>query len=165
MVTERKVEDGTIVLRFDGDVSAEDTNEPIEGFAIAGDDRRFQPAKAEWLVKGQDAGNRPQRDRRVLVLSSPLVPAPIHFRYAWGRNPMGNLQSADHNDLPFATQRSDDWKMEEVPLGVLGDEEVKDGKLSRGQRARIRAALEKEDLRRRLAEARALLEEFGGRDR
>ena len=24
-------------------------------------------------------------------------------------------------DLPFATQRSDNWSMEEVPLGLLGD--------------------------------------------
>ena len=51
-----------------------------------------------------------------------MVPEPIHFRYAWGRNPLGNLQATGNKDLPFATQRSDDWKMEEVPLGVLGDE-------------------------------------------
>ncbi|MEZ5963672.1 MAG: hypothetical protein R3F56_07480 [Planctomycetota bacterium] len=153
--------DGTLVLHMDGEVAAADPNAAIEGFAIAGEDRRFQPAEAEWLVTGRGSDNRPQRDRRVLVLRSPHVPAPVHFRYAWGRNPMGNLQSADHNDLPFATQRSDRWPMENVPLGVLGDEPVADGRASR---ARIRDQLRREDLRRRVAEAKALLEEHGELD-
>ncbi len=71
-----------------------------------------QPAIAESLMTGKDSRKRPQYDRRVLVLSSPHVPDPIHFRYAWGRNPMGNLQlrATDKKDIPFATQRSDDWK-------------------------------------------------------
>jgi sialate O-acetylesterase len=164
MCTKMQVVDGTIVLHFDGEVAADDTNAAIEGFAIAGEDRRFQPAAAEWLITGQDRNGRPQRDRRALVLRSQHIPAPIHYRYAWGRNPMGNLQSADHNDLPFATQRSDDWKMEEVPLGVLGDESIVGGRLTRQQRARIRDELREDDLRRRLAEARALIEEHGNLD-
>jgi sialate O-acetylesterase len=159
--TKMEVTGGTIVLHMDRGVSAEDTSAAIEGFAIAGDDRRFHPAKAEWRIAGHDARNRPQQDRKALVLSSPHVPAPIHFRYAWGRNPMANLQSADHNDLPFATQRSDTWPMEEVPLGVLDDQSWSGGKLSRQQQAHIRTILRNEDLQRRLAEARALIKEFG----
>jgi sialate O-acetylesterase len=162
--TRMEVVDGAIVLHMDGDVAADDTNATIVGFAIAGEDRRFQPAEAEWQVTGVDRNNRPQRDRSVLVLRSPHVPAPIHFRYAWGRNPMANLQSADHNDLPFATQRSDRWQMEEVPLGVLGDEPVTGGQLTRQQRARIRDALRQEDLRRRVREARALIDEHADLD-
>jgi sialate O-acetylesterase len=107
------------------------------------------------------ASIRPKRDRSVLVLTSPYVPNPIHFRYAWGRNPMANLQSADHNDLPFATQRSDDWEMEAVPLGVLGDQPFEGGKLGRAQRNQIRKVLQQEDLQRRITEARALLREHG----
>lgn len=164
MSTGMEVQDGRLVLRFDGEVAAADANAAIEGFAIAGVDRRFQPAEAEWLVTGRDAQGRPQRDRRALVLTSRHVPAPIHFRFAWGRNPMANLQSADHNDLPFATQRSDDWRMEDVPLGVLGDDPVQDDKLNRRQRSRILDRLRQEDLRRRLAEAKALLEEHGDPD-
>lgn len=160
-VTRMEAAGSSIVLHFDGGVAAEDTNEPIEGFAIAGEDRRFQPARAVWLETGRDEQNRPRIDRRALVLSSPLVPQPIHFRYAWGRSPMGNLQSDDHNDLPFPAQRSDDWKMEEVPLGVLAGERIENGRLSRPQRAKIVAELKKDDLRRRLAEAKALLEEHG----
>jgi sialate O-acetylesterase len=161
--TGMEVGDGRIVLRFDGPVSAPDNQAAIEGFAIAGEDRRFHPAEAAWLVSGQDARGRPQQDRSALVLTSPQVPGPIHFRYAFGRNPMGNLQSADHNDLPFATQRSDDWRIAEVPLGVLGDEEVQGGMPNRAQRQRILAELRRDDLQRRLAEARALLDAHGGR--
>ena len=151
---------GQIVLHMDGVVSAADNQGDIHGFAIAGEDRRFQPATAEWQFR-KDGDGRPQRDRSVLVLTSPHVPEPIHFRYAWGRNPMANLQSADHNDLPFATQRSDDWKMEAVPVGVLGDEPFPGGKMTRAQRSQIRKVLQQEDLQRRIAEAKALLRVHG----
>ena len=153
-ITDLQVEDGRIVLRFDRAVAPPDNQAAVEGFAIAGADRRFHPASVEWFVKGVDDRNRPQIDRAAFVLQSPMVPAPIHFRYAWGRNPMGNLQSADHNDLPLATQRSDDWPMEDVPLGVLGGEALENGQLGRGQRGKILQALRQQDLQRRLAEAR-----------
>ena len=104
MYTEMKIEEGKIILKMDTWVRPV-TDGPIVGFAIAGKDRRYQPAEAEWLVTGKDQHNRPKHDRRVIVLSSPHVPEPIHFRYAWGRNPMGNLQSAGNNDLPLATQQ------------------------------------------------------------
>ena len=102
---------------------------------------------------------QPRYDRKQLVLFSPLVSEPIHFRYAWGRNPLANLQATGHKDLPFATQRSDDWDLGTVPLGVLDGE--LEGKLSRAQRNQILEALRREDLRRRLAEARAFLEANG----
>lgn len=114
MYKEMNIEDGKIILKMDTWVRPV-TDGPITGFAIAGKDRRYQPTEAEWLVTGKDQHNRPKHDRSVVVLSSPHVPDPIHFRYAWGRNPMGNLQAAGNNDLPFATQRSDDWRMENVP--------------------------------------------------
>ncbi len=158
MLKEMKVENGKIVLKMDTAVCAVDDG-PIFGFAIAGQDRRFRPARAEFLVKGLDDRKQPQYDRTALVLSSPHVPEPVHFRFAWGRNPLANLQSADHNDLPFATQRSDDWKMEDVPLGVLGGEPLVEGTLSRVQRGKIQQALRLEDIGRRLKEARAFIDE------
>ncbi len=97
-----------------------------------------------------------QYDRKQLVLTSPMVPEPIHFRYAWGRNPLANLQATGNKDLPFATQRSDDWKMEEVPLGVLGDEVTLP--LSRGDRNKIIQALREQDKARRLKEAELVIE-------
>ena len=56
--------------------------------------------------------------------------------------------------------RSDSWSMHGIPFGVLGDE-VPDPE-SRPQQARIRQALRLDDMRRRLAEATALLEENRG---
>jgi len=158
MYTDMKIENGKIILTMDTWVRAV-TSGPIEGFAIAGKDRRFQPAEAEWLVSGKDQHNRPKHDRRIIVLSSPHVPDPIHFRYAWGRNPMGNLQSADHNDLPFATQRSDDWRMENVPFKLTGFDDLPPKDFARRANHESKKALRLDDLGRRLQEAQALIDE------
>jgi sialate O-acetylesterase len=103
-VQEMKVVDGSIQLTMDVAVNGVDDGGPIEGFAIAGEDRQFHPAKVAHQVTGKD-----QKNQKVLVLISPMVPAPLHYRYAWARNPMGNLQALGNTDIPFATQRSDDW--------------------------------------------------------
>ena len=150
--------EGALVLRLDRDVSDPEDGS-ITGFAIAGEDRRFQPADVAYLQVGEDDRGRPRFDKKQLVLTSPLVAEPVHFRYAWGRNPLANLQVTGNKDLPFATQRSDDWDMGEVPLGVL--EEELDGAMSRAQRGRVLQELRREDLRRRRAEAEAFLEANG----
>jgi sialate O-acetylesterase len=147
---------GVIVLEFDTEVGDPEDG-AIEGFAISGTDGRFQPAAAAHPEEGRDDRNRPRFNRRKLVLSSPLVPEPVHFRYAWGRNPLANLQAAGNKDIPFATQRSDSWKLEELPLGIHGDGQP--GPPSRQQNARILAALKQEDTRRRLAEAASFIGE------
>ena len=157
-LVEAVARDGALRLRLDAEVGDPEDG-AIEGFVISGEDRRFQPADVSYLQVGEDDRGRPRLDRKQLLLTSPLVANPVHFRYAWGRNPMGNLQVIGNKDLPFATQRSDDWDMGTVPLGVLDDEI--DGKLTRRQRNVVLRALRAEDLRRRLAEARALLEANG----
>lgn len=146
----------TLVLEIDTEVG-DPGDGAIEGFAIAGRDRRFQPATATYQVEGTDDRGRPRQNRRKLVLSSPLVPDPIHFRYAWGRNPLANLQATGNKDLPFATQRSDDWHRDEVPLGVLGDNTPDEQ--SRAQRNQILKVLRLEDTRRRLNEAERFIDE------
>ena len=151
--------EGALLLKLDTEVSDPEDGE-ITGFAIAGADRRFQPAHAAYLEVGKDDRGAPRVDRRQLVLTSPLVPKPEHFRYAWGRSPLANLQAVDNKDLPFATQRSDHWAMGEVPLDVLGPGVDGTGALSRAQWNRIRDVLRQEDVRRRVAEARAVLEQF-----
>lgn len=150
---------GRIVLEFDGDVG-DPQDGAIEGFAISGKDGRFQPADAIHLEEGKDDRGRPKLNRKKLVLTSPLVQEPVHYRYAWGRNPLANVQFSGNKDIPLATQRSDSWSMHGIPFGVLGDE-VPDPE-SRPQQARIRQALRLDDMRRRLAEATALLEENRG---
>ena len=147
--------DGSLLLKLDTDVS-DPQDGAIEGFAIAGKDRRFHPAHVAYAEKGKDGRGRIQYDRKQLVLTSPMVTAPIHFRYAWGRNPLANLQAIGNKDIPFATQRSDDWKLEEVPLGILGDDVTLP--VSRGDRNKIIQALREQDRLRRLKEAEMIIE-------
>ena len=99
--TEMKVEDGKIILSMNVWTTHGDT--PIAGFAIAGKDGRFQPANAEFKAISKDKHNRIKRDRKIIVLSSPLVPEPVHFRYAYGRSPLANVRS--NMVVPLGTQR------------------------------------------------------------
>ena len=151
VIEQVKVEPGRILLHFDEPVGAIDNGGPIEGFAIAGEDRRFHPADAVYFVSGKDDRGKPKTDSKILELSSPMVPSPVHYRYAWARNPMGNLQTQHHSDVPMATQRSDNWHLNEVPV-EFGD--YSDGRT----RNEIRQRLQQEDLDRRLDEARKRLE-------
>lgn len=151
--------DGALLLKLDTDTSDPEDG-AIEGFAIAGEDRRFHPADVAYAEKGKDNRGRIQYDRKQLVLTSLMVPEPIHFRYAWGRNPLGNLQATGNKDLPFGTQRSDDWRMEEVPLGVLGDEVILP--ISGGDRNKIIQALREQDKERRVKEAEQVIQANGG---
>jgi len=154
IVLEMKLEDGRIELQLDEPASAIDDGGPILGFAIAGEDRRFHPAQAEHLVTGQNDRSQPITDKKVLVLTSPMVATPLHYRYAWGRSPLGNLQTERMTDIPFATQRSDEWSLENVPLGVHEEEITQ--KLDRQQQRRIIEALREQDVQRILFEADAL---------
>ncbi len=154
MLVGMEARDGALLLQLDVDVS-DPQDGAISGVAIAGEDRRFQPATVTYFEVGKDDRGKPRLDRKQLLLRSPLVAAPQHFRYAWGRNPMANLQATGNKDLPFATQRSDDWNIGDVPLGVLG--EGVEGALSRAQSGKIRQVLRREDTRRRIAEAEQLL--------
>lgn len=157
MLQDMTVEEGRIALHFDENVDAVDDGGPIMGFAVAGEDRKFHPAEADHFIKGKDSRGRPQKDMKKLVLSSHMVSKPLHYRYAWGRSPLGNLQTHHNTDLPFATQRSDDWTFEEIPLGVLGEDPP--ATVDRGQRNQIIKALRQEDLRRRLKEAQLLIDQ------
>jgi sialate O-acetylesterase len=155
MLMEMETRDDALLLKFDTDVGDPEDG-AIQGFAIAGEDRKFHPADAAYAERGKDDRGRIQYDRKQLVLTSLMVPKPVHFRYAWGRNPLANLQASGNKDLPFATQRSDDWRMEEVPLGVFEGEVTLP--LSRGDRNEIIQALREQDQTRRLQEARQVIE-------
>ena len=147
--------EGSLLLVLDREVG-DPLEAKIEGFAIAGTDRVFHPADVAYLETGKDDQNRPKFDRKQLVLSSPLVANPIHFRFAWGRNPLANLQALGNKDLPFATQKSDNWRMEEVPAGILEDSASVPP--SRQDNARILEALRQQDRSRRTFEAQQWLE-------
>jgi len=159
-VQEMKVEDGRIVLAFQlkGPLGTNPEG-PIVGFAIAGADGKFQPAKADFPVTGKDSRGRPRRDTRSLALTSPLVPKPIHYRYAWARNPHANLV-AGWSKLPLATQRSDSWTMSDLYTAYTGKKPTNTiDKLEGNEKGDLKKALKAADLQRRLHEARALLKE------
>ena len=157
MLKEMKVEEGQIVLQMDEAVSNVDDGGPIEGFAIAGEDKKFQPAEASFLVKGKDAKGKGQEDKTAIVLKSALVPKPVHYRYAWGRSPMGNLQATGNTDVLFATQRSDTWSMNDIYEALTGKKAKEAGTLDRPEHNEFRKARQAEDMRRRLAEAQDLI--------
>lgn len=154
MITQMENRDGNIILHFDNEVASVDS-QAIAGFAIAGEDKKYEPAQAEALVTGKDAKGEPLYDHTVLVLSSPDVSKPTQFRYAWGRNPMGNLRinNTDERDISLATQRSDDWKFWEVPYIAPPADQGK----SRASLDKIREALKFIDLERRVMDAERTL--------
>jgi sialate O-acetylesterase len=158
MIKEMNVEDGAIHLKFEGKgVTSTGDGAPMAGFAIAGEDKKFQPAKISNKVIGKK-GRSVQYDNTIVVLKSPLVPKPVHYRYAWGRSPMGNIQARDGR-VPLATQRSDTWTNADLLKALTGKDAEDPGQLSRGEGHALRAALEKEDQRRSIAEAKALLQQ------
>ena len=86
-----------IVLTFDhvgGGLYAFDVNE-ARGFAIAGADRKFVPAQAQFTGKS------------TVEVWSDRVPEPVAVRYAWADNPVCNVYSAE--GLPATPFRTDDW--------------------------------------------------------
>ena len=69
--------------------------EPVKGFAVAGEDRKWVWADAKI-------------DGETVVVSSPQVAKPVAVRYAWANNPVCNLYNKA--GLPASPFRTDDWK-------------------------------------------------------
>jgi len=151
---------GTMRLTLNTDVKTHDDSDGrMLGFAIAGEDRRFYLADVNWFTAGtKDGRNRPQFDHSVLVLSNRFVPEPLHYRYAWARNPMGNI--VNNRGVPLATQRSDDWILEETPEKIAPPEDMTAEAARRYVANQIRKELEQADLERRIKEAEATITEL-----
>lgn len=66
----------------------------LKGFVIAGEDRKFQLARAVI-------------EDNTVVVSSPSVPRPVAVRYAWADDPECNL--INREGLPASPFRTDDW--------------------------------------------------------
>ena len=162
MITKTESKDDGLLLYFDKDVASVD-NLPIAGFSIAGDDGKFQPAQAESLIIGKDAKNQPNHDPKILVLDSPHVTKPIHFRYAWGRNPMGNLRVGNtaEKDSAFAAQRSDSWTMPDMYQSYTGKKSANPTEINGQEMNDLRKVLQAEDLKRRIEDAKILLKANG----
>ena len=159
-IKEMKAIDGTLELKFSQAVSDNSDGTGLSGFAIAGEDMKFQPAEVTHKVLGKK-GRSIQYDRTILVLKSALVDQPVHYRYAWGRNPMGDIQLSVRfgNRVMLPTQRSDNWSNADLLKSLTGNDAEDPAHLSRDESHALRAALAKEDHRRTIAEAKALLEQ------
>ena len=132
----------------------------MEGFAIAGEDKKFHLAKVSHLRTG-GTDRKPEYDSTTLVLTSPMVKSPVHYRYAWARNPMGNIRLNYRfgNDVMLPTQRSDKWSNADLLKALTGVEAGDQGVLDRGEMRTLTGALVSEDQRRKIAEAKAVLAE------
>ena len=155
IVTAAKPKGGRMVLTFDRYVQTHD-GRPVVGFAVAGADQRFHPAQVSYAIIGKDNRGRDREDRKTLEVWSDLVEAPVAVRYAWARNPLGNLVNGQHHEriLPVPSFRTDDWDWPEAPFGPEG----------RGQTGRLRAEMRKQateqNQKRRLREVRLLLKQL-----
>jgi len=159
-ITEMKADDGKIRLTLSTSVRTKDDSDgELLGFAIAGADRRFYRAVVDWFSDGaRDSRNRLQYKRNMLVLSSPFVPQPQHYRYAWARNPMANIVSG--RGIPLATQRSDDWVLEETPIKLPTPKGMDAASARRWLSGRLRKELALADTERRIREAEATIAEL-----
>lgn len=160
VIKEVKIADGAIRLTMSTAVTMkDDSTDKMEGFAIAGEDRRFYPATVKYYSDGaKDNRNRPVYVRNILVLSSPFVPQPAHYRYAWARNPMANIVGG--RQVPLPAQRSDDWLLEETPEKVATPPGMPEDAARRQATGRIVKALELADVQRRVKEAEATIAEL-----
>jgi sialate O-acetylesterase len=87
-----------IRIRFDharGGLMTTDGSGKVQGFAIAGEDRKFHWADA--TIDGDS-----------VIVSSPNVANPIAVRYAWANNPTVNLYNKAN--LPTVPFRTDNWE-------------------------------------------------------
>jgi sialate O-acetylesterase len=90
-----KVGGQTVTIEFDHaeGLATRDGKAP-DGFWLAGEDRRWQPARA--VIKG-----------RTVELQAEGVPAPVACRYAFSNKPVVNLVNGA--GLPAVPFRTDDW--------------------------------------------------------
>ena len=72
----------------------------LQGFAVAGADKRFVWAEARI-------------ENNEIVVQSPKVPEPVAVRYAWADNP-ANANLYNRDGLPAAPFRTDDWPLKPI---------------------------------------------------
>ena len=90
-----RVEGNTVLIKFENIGSGLQVNgETLQGFTIAGADRKFHRATARI-------------DGNFVRVSSPEVAVPASVRYAWGNSPQCNLYNKE--GLPASPFRTDDW--------------------------------------------------------
>lgn len=92
-----KVEKGNIRVLFENVTALISKNGLPTEFLIAGEDKKFYPAKAK--IEGN-----------TVVISAKEVKKPVAVRYAWKNGSIGNLFSKE--GLPVSSFRTDEWVVE-----------------------------------------------------
>ena len=59
--------------------------------------------------------NEKVNDKRRIIVWNDLVENPIELRYAWARNPLGNLVNDAERIIPVPLFRTDSWDYPEAP--------------------------------------------------
>lgn len=113
-MTGYETDGSTMVISFDKELKTSD-DRPMSGFAIAGTDQHFYPATATYLVTGKQQNGQPLLDKTKIAVFNPLVNKPVAVRYAWARNPLGNLVDSGNRIIPLPLFRTDDWDYPEAP--------------------------------------------------
>jgi sialate O-acetylesterase len=149
-IQEMKVQGGKMILKLVRFEVIPYNDGPILGFAIAGKDGKFQPAKADW-INPADPG-----DRSAIVLSSPLVAEPVYYRHAWGRNPLANLKA---DGIPLDTLRNDNFTVADMYEIYTGKKSATPNILDGVEHRELTNALKAEDVKRRRNEAETFLKE------
>jgi sialate O-acetylesterase len=89
----------TVILDHLGEgLKTNDGSKTLKGFALAGEDRLFHPAKAFY-----------SKNNGKLQISCDEVPSPVAARYNWADNPSGNVVNSA--GLPLAPFRTDNWEI------------------------------------------------------
>ncbi|WP_156344995.1 hypothetical protein [Verrucomicrobium spinosum] len=103
LYSSHKIEGNTVRIAFThvGKGLAVRHSEKLQGFQIAGEDRKFFWADA--VIAGDE-----------VIVSSKNVPTPVAVRYAWSSQiPWANL--FNQAGLPAQTFRTDDWSSKSRP--------------------------------------------------
>lgn len=95
------VRDGGITLEFEsvgGGLVAANSEQKLNSFAIAGEDRQWHWAEAS--IEGNE-----------IAVHSPKVSNPVAVRYAWAMNPSQRNLLYNKEGLPASPFRTDDWPL------------------------------------------------------
>ena len=112
-----------------------------------------------WSIVSTTVAEKPVAGKPVAVepvAETPAVEKPVAVRYAWARNPLGNLVNGQHHEriLPVPSFRTDDWDWPEAGFGPD----------ARGESGRVRGEMRKQaeehNRQRRLRAAKLLVEQL-----
>lgn len=115
-VVRKERKSDSMVLVFSGELKTTD-DRPFEGFTIAGKDGHFFPATADYFKVEKDQNGQDILNKKILFIHSKYVSDPVEVRYAWARNPLGNVVSAAIRErvIPLPSFRTDTWDYPEAP--------------------------------------------------